>query len=206
MALLSLAPNPWFLAAGVALDLLLGDPEYQAHPVRLIGWSLTRTENLLRGIGLDGYGGGIALFLILCVVWVGGVSVAIAVLPEIPAAVIVDFSGLQPVGASRSAAAWLERGARRGPGRSAGGAGGDLQISGTRHRQDGCSRLCPRGDREPDRKPHRRFHQPGVLVHAWRAALPRAVQSGEHHGFDGWIQIGTVPALRMVRRADATIS
>ncbi len=91
MALLSLAPNPYFLAAGVTLDLLLGDPEYRAHPVRLIGWSLTRTENLLRGIGLDGYGGGIALFLILCVVWVGGVSMAIATLPDFASAALSIF-------------------------------------------------------------------------------------------------------------------
>ena len=65
MAFLNLAPNPWFLAAGVVLDLLLGDPNYPAHPVRLIGWTLTRTENALRNAGFDGYGGGIALFLIL---------------------------------------------------------------------------------------------------------------------------------------------
>jgi adenosylcobinamide-phosphate synthase len=91
VALLSLAPNPYFLAAGVTLDLLLGDPEYRAHPVRLIGWSLTRTENLLRRIGLDGYGGGIALLLILSVVWVGGISTAIVFLPGIPAAIVSIF-------------------------------------------------------------------------------------------------------------------
>jgi adenosylcobinamide-phosphate synthase len=91
VAILSLAPNPYFLAAGVTLDLLLGDPEYRAHPVRLMGWTLTRTENLLRGAGLDGYGGGIALFLILCVLWVGGVSLAIAFLPEAAAAALSTF-------------------------------------------------------------------------------------------------------------------
>ena len=63
MAFLNLAPNPWFLAAGVVLDLLLGDPNYPAHPVRLMGWTLTRTENALRNAGFDGYGGGIALFV-----------------------------------------------------------------------------------------------------------------------------------------------
>ncbi len=83
--------EPYFLAAGVTLDLLLGDPEYRAHPVRLMGWTLTRTENLLRGAGLDGYGGGIALFLILCVVWVGGVSLAIGFLPEAAAAALSIF-------------------------------------------------------------------------------------------------------------------
>ena len=69
MAFLRLAPNPWVLAAGVVLDLLLGDPNYRAHPVRLIGWTLTRTENALRKSGFDGYGGGIALFFVLAFVW-----------------------------------------------------------------------------------------------------------------------------------------
>jgi adenosylcobinamide-phosphate synthase len=81
VAFLKLAPNPWFLAAGVVLDLLLGDPEYRAHPVRLIGWTLTRTENALRKSGFDGYGGGIALFFILALVWAGGLSLVVAALP-----------------------------------------------------------------------------------------------------------------------------
>ena len=68
-----LAPNPWMLAAGVLLDLAFGDPVYPAHPVRLIGWTLTQLENGLRRIGLEGYGGGILLFLGLSTVWVGGV-------------------------------------------------------------------------------------------------------------------------------------
>ena len=72
MALLDLRPDPWLLAAGVALDLALGDPVYAAHPVRLIGWTLTRFENALRRAGLDGYGGGIALLVLLATVWVGG--------------------------------------------------------------------------------------------------------------------------------------
>ena len=78
---MKLAPNPWFLASGVVLDLLLGDPEYRAHPVRLIGRTLTHTENALRKSGFDGYGGGIALFLILALVWAGGLSLVVAALP-----------------------------------------------------------------------------------------------------------------------------
>ncbi len=70
-----LQPHPWLLAAGAALDLAIGDPVYRAHPVRLIGWTLTRFENGLRRIGLDGYFGGIALFLLLVAVWVGGAVV-----------------------------------------------------------------------------------------------------------------------------------
>jgi len=91
VAILNLAPNPWLLAAGVALDLLLGDPDYPAHPVRLIGWTLTRTENSLRKSGFDGYGGGIALFVILTVIWAGGMSVVVASLPTLAASVVNVF-------------------------------------------------------------------------------------------------------------------
>jgi adenosylcobinamide-phosphate synthase len=69
---MSLMPDPWFLGAGVLLDLALGDPAYAAHPVRMMGWTLTGFEKLLRRIGLDGYLGGILLFLLLGVLWVGG--------------------------------------------------------------------------------------------------------------------------------------
>jgi adenosylcobinamide-phosphate synthase len=91
VAFVNLAPNPWFLLAGIALDLLFGDPNYPMHPVRLIGWTLTRTENALRKVGLDGYGGGIALFLILAIVWAGGLSLIVAALPETPAAIVSVF-------------------------------------------------------------------------------------------------------------------
>ena len=59
------APDPWLLAIAVVLDLLLGDPGYPLHPVRLMGGALSRIEALLRRMGADGYGGGIALFLVL---------------------------------------------------------------------------------------------------------------------------------------------
>ena len=72
-----LTPQPWLLAAGVALDLAFGDPVYSAHPVRLIGWTMTKFESALRRVGLDGYGGGIALFLLLSLVWVGGLAATI---------------------------------------------------------------------------------------------------------------------------------
>ena len=91
MAILNLAPNPWLLAAGVALDLLLGDPDYPAHPVRLIGWTLTRTENALRKSRFDGYGGGIVLFVNLTVIWVGGMSVVVASLPPLAASLVSVF-------------------------------------------------------------------------------------------------------------------
>lgn len=81
MALVNLRPDPALLAAGVILDLLFGDPSYAAHPVRLIGASLSRIEAFLRKVGLGGYFGGVLLFLILALLWVGGISAAVAYLP-----------------------------------------------------------------------------------------------------------------------------
>jgi adenosylcobinamide-phosphate synthase len=59
------SPQPLLLALGVAADLAIGDPVYAWHPVRLIGRVLTWLEGRLRAIGLDGYGGGILLFVLL---------------------------------------------------------------------------------------------------------------------------------------------
>jgi len=75
-----LAPDALLLAIAVAVDLVIGDPVYPWHPVRLIGRSLRAIERTLRHAGADGYAGGIALFVILAALWVGGVSI---VLPEI---------------------------------------------------------------------------------------------------------------------------
>ena len=86
-----LTAQPWLLAAGVALDLAFGDPEYPAHPVRLIGWTLTQFENGLRRVRLDGYGGGIVLFLLLSLVWVGGTFALLLVLHERIALVLHVF-------------------------------------------------------------------------------------------------------------------
>ena len=72
MELSLLRPNALLLAGAVALDLLIGDPVYLAHPIRLMGNTLTWLENGLRKLGADGYGGGIALFLLLSIIWVGG--------------------------------------------------------------------------------------------------------------------------------------
>ena len=69
-----LRPDFRLLAAAVALDLLLGDPVYRFHPVRLIGHTLSGFEHLLRKLGWDGYGGGIALFLLLVGLWCGALS------------------------------------------------------------------------------------------------------------------------------------
>jgi adenosylcobinamide-phosphate synthase len=67
-------PNAIVLVIAVILDLLLGDPVYPWHPIRLIGVTLSLFERVLRRIGADGYGGGIALFFLLAVVWAGGTA------------------------------------------------------------------------------------------------------------------------------------
>jgi adenosylcobinamide-phosphate synthase len=69
-----LRPNAFLLAGAVALDLAVGDPVYPFHPIRLMGATLSWLENRLRQFGADGYGGGIALFLLLSIIWAGGSS------------------------------------------------------------------------------------------------------------------------------------
>jgi adenosylcobinamide-phosphate synthase len=91
VAYLGLWPNPWFLAAGVVLDLLLGDPQYAFHPVRLMGWTLSGVESVLRRIGWNGFGGGILLFIALGFVWVGGVWALIGSLPRMAADAVHVF-------------------------------------------------------------------------------------------------------------------
>lgn len=60
-----------FIGICLALDVILGDPPYRLHPVRVTGMLLTACERALRGIGWDGRLGGITLFLML-VASVGG--------------------------------------------------------------------------------------------------------------------------------------
>lgn len=59
------SPQPLLLAIAVAADLAIGDPVYAWHPIRLIGGLLNWLEGRLRAVGLDGYGGGILLFVLL---------------------------------------------------------------------------------------------------------------------------------------------
>ena len=53
------------------LDILIGDPVYPLHPIRLCGRMLSLFESALRKLKLDGYGGGIVLFLLLASVCLG---------------------------------------------------------------------------------------------------------------------------------------
>lgn len=52
-------------AIGLGLDALIGDPIFSWHPIRLLGRWLAAIENFLFKIGLNGYFGGILLFLLL---------------------------------------------------------------------------------------------------------------------------------------------
>ncbi|MBI5383008.1 MAG: cobalamin biosynthesis protein CobD [Opitutae bacterium] len=52
-------------ALGLALDALVGDPVFAWHPIRLLGRWLATLERALFRAGLNGYGGGILLFLLL---------------------------------------------------------------------------------------------------------------------------------------------
>jgi adenosylcobinamide-phosphate synthase len=72
-----LRPNAWVLGIAVVLDLLIGDPVYPMHPVRILGWTLARLEAGLRALRMDGYFGGIFLFILLAVIWVGTLAAAI---------------------------------------------------------------------------------------------------------------------------------
>jgi adenosylcobinamide-phosphate synthase len=66
----ALSPDPTALAVAVVIDLVVGDPVYRAHPIRLIGANLRWFEGRLRAVGWDEYGGGLTLFGLLVVVWI----------------------------------------------------------------------------------------------------------------------------------------
>lgn len=72
-----LLPSAWLLGAAVVLDLLFGDPQYRAHPIRLMGHCVATFERGLRWIGLDGYAGGIMLGLLMVALWCVFASVAV---------------------------------------------------------------------------------------------------------------------------------
>jgi adenosylcobinamide-phosphate synthase len=71
------APDAFALAAALALDLALGDPVSRAHPVRLMGATLSLVERMLRRAGAYGYGGGVLLLLVLAGVWIPATTGAV---------------------------------------------------------------------------------------------------------------------------------
>ncbi|MFT3869528.1 MAG: adenosylcobinamide-phosphate synthase CbiB [Nibricoccus sp.] len=52
-------------AIGLGFDALIGDPVFALHPIRLLGRWLATIESFLFKIGLNGYVGGVLLFLLL---------------------------------------------------------------------------------------------------------------------------------------------
>jgi len=72
------APSAALLMTAVVADLGVGDPVYAWHPVRLLGAILTWMEDRLRAAGLDGYGGGVLLFVALATISLLVVTVALA--------------------------------------------------------------------------------------------------------------------------------
>jgi adenosylcobinamide-phosphate synthase len=84
--LIPIPGSPTILALAVVIDAAIGDPFYRAHPVRLIGGTLTVTERALRHAGMNGYAGGILLFLVLATIWVVGVTaMLVTITPIVPA-------------------------------------------------------------------------------------------------------------------------
>lgn len=81
-----LAPHSGALAAALVIDGALGDPVYRAHPVRLIGRALQAIEGGLGRLGATGYFGGVALFVALAAIWVGGISTAVVAARQASAA------------------------------------------------------------------------------------------------------------------------
>jgi adenosylcobinamide-phosphate synthase len=73
-----LRPHPAILLVAVGVDLIIGDPVYPLHPIRLVGMLLAWLESLLRRAGADGYGGGIALFFLLASASLIGVIAIVA--------------------------------------------------------------------------------------------------------------------------------
>ena len=91
MDLSSLLPRADLLMAAVGLDILLGDPVYRWHPIRLMGRSLNWCEDRLRAEGADGRAGGCLLFAALSVVWVGGSSVLLVCLGQMQEVIATAF-------------------------------------------------------------------------------------------------------------------
>jgi len=78
-----LRPDAATLVVAVALDLILGDPVYPLHPVRIVGRSLQAIEDRLRALGADGYRGGILLFVMLAMIWTAALVAVVAFAREL---------------------------------------------------------------------------------------------------------------------------
>ena len=65
------------------LDLLLGDPRYRLHPIRLIGRCISFFTRILRRDGLDGRWGGVALVIMVELIFVAAFLVPSLVLKHL---------------------------------------------------------------------------------------------------------------------------
>ena len=75
-SLQTLAENPFvFMCLCLGIDIVLGDPAYSLHPIRVLGKLLSWVEKILRQWGGSGRIGGVMLFLILLGVFGGGTLV-----------------------------------------------------------------------------------------------------------------------------------
>ena len=173
------------------------------HPVRLIGRSLQAIEGGLRRLGADGYGGGIALFLLLAIIWVAGVSGVVMALSTLgswsgwAAHVFVLYSFLA-LGDLLRHGRDIERAVARGA------------LDDARRN---VSKLVGRDTDPMDGAACRRAAVESLSENLtdgftsalfWyvdrRAAAAHAVQGREHDGFDGRIQDAALPPVRLVRR------
>jgi len=66
-----LAARPLALALALALDLILGDPSYRLHPVRLLGGAIAAGESVMRRTGLPERAAGAVLAVAVVVLATG---------------------------------------------------------------------------------------------------------------------------------------
>ena len=201
--------SPTILALAVLLDYVIGDPAYRAHPVRLIGGTLSWSERALPAAGMDGYAGGILLFVILA--FTGVVGADRDARSDRRQWYPVDrmgsssLSGVQPARAGRLAASRLECRAALVRDRRRRGPPGDLAARRPRHSSRMDAAACRRAAIESlSENLTDGFTSPLFwYVHRGTAGA-RAVQGREHDGFDGRLQDATVSALRLVSAPGST--
>ncbi len=78
---LPLLSNPFlFICLCLGMDILIGDPQYAWHPVRLMGNISIWSERYLRKMGFNGRMGGILLFLSITIIFGGSLFILNSVL------------------------------------------------------------------------------------------------------------------------------
>lgn len=87
-----LAPSLLSLFFFLILDFFLGDPHYRFHPIRVIGFTIERFEKMLFFLKLNGYLGGVILFVSINVIFLFLYWMAAQVLMEISAVILFVFS------------------------------------------------------------------------------------------------------------------